>query len=77
MMGFTQTCFFKLCGVTSCGERSPKDLFHKLKACLLNCSNINNMITIHLSRWDQHLQNMGQDTFQMTELHWVVDRQHQ
>ena len=26
--------------------------FHKLKACLLSCSKNNNMIMIHLSRWD-------------------------
>ena len=31
---------------------------------------------IHLSCWDQHLQNKGLDTFQMIELQWVVDRQH-
>ena len=45
MMGFTQTC--QLCGVTSCGERLSKDFFHKLRACLLSCSNNNN----HCVEW--------------------------
>ena len=42
MMEFTQTC--SLCDVTSCGERLSNDFFHKLKACLLSCSNNNNTI---------------------------------
>ena len=74
MMGFTRTC--ELCGVTSCGERLSMDFIHKLKACLLRCSNNNNTIMIHLSRWDQHLQNKGVGYFPDIELQWVVDRQH-
>ena len=31
---------------------------------------------IHLSCWDQHLPDKGYGTFQMIELHLVVDRQH-
>ena len=31
---------------------------------------------IHLSRWDQLLPDEGYGTFQMIELHLVVDRQH-
>ena len=57
-------------------ERLSKNFFQKLKACLFSCSTNNNMIMIHLSRWDQHLSDKGYGTFQMIELHLVVDRQH-
>ena len=60
----------------SCGERLSKDFFHKLKACLFSSSNNNNTIMIDQSRWDQHLADKGMGTFQMIELHWVVERQH-
>ena len=39
-------------------EGLSKDFFHKFKVCI-SYSNNNNMIMIHLSRWDQHLQNKG------------------
>ena len=54
-------------------ERLSKGLFHKLKACLFSCSNNNDTIMINLSFWDQHLQDKGLGTFQMIELHWVVN----
>ena len=58
MMGFTQTGYFVVYMI-SCGEKLSKDFFHKFKACLFNCSNNNNTIMIHISRWNQHLPGKG------------------